>query len=648
MLAHVLGMIPYAVFWKDPQSRYLGCNAEFARLVGLASPKEIVGLTDMDLPWPDGEAERLREDDRTVMRKQQPLLHKVDTRQLRDGKTIWVDTSKVPIHDANGQVLGLVGIYADITQRHEDEKLLRETREHLDLAIEAMDSAMVLYDREERLVFCNQQYSKMFGLPEPSSLVGQTYTDILTDFALAHPEVGTVDEFVGERIAQHRKCEEKWTLQYDDRTIRVSDNRTQAGGTVSLRTDISALAAVEEELRVAKEEAESASAAKSIFLAKMSHEIRTPMTAIIGFAEVLLGDAESGVLTSESAEQSLATIKRNGHSLLKLINDILDLSKVEAGKLEAANEEVAPASALRDVMDLLHARAEITGTSLSVVPCGPIPTCIHTDASKLRQILVNVVGNAIKFTPKGTVTIEPRWVRNSSGGRLEIAVRDTGHGMSEDELEHIFTPFTQASSATVKDHGGTGLGLTISSRLAELLGGHIAVESKSGEGSCFTLSLPVAGEVELSEPNMAEARPAQDLASDKPVGKPLSGLRILLAEDGPDNQVLITKVLTRAGADVESVLDGQAAVDRLRATEADHQPIDLVLMDMQMPRMDGYTATRVLREEGLSLPIIALTANAMSGDRDACLAAGCNDYATKPVNFKTLVALCASYAKKAA
>lgn len=648
MLASVVSLIPYAVFWKDTHSRYLGCNAEFAGLVGLGSPMEIVGLTDHDLPWPTPEAERLRGDDRRVIYDRESLLHKVDSRQLPDGSTIWVDTSKVPILDAQGNVTGLVGIYADITKRLSDEKLLRETREHLDLAIDAMDSAVVLYDREERFVFSNPQYREMYGIHEDSHLVGVSYLDILTDFALAHPEIESLDQFVEDRISQHRKCEKLWTQELNGRTIRVSDRRTENGGIVSCRTDITELASIGEELRKAKEEAEAANAAKSMFLAKMSHEIRTPMTAIIGFAEVLLGEAENGTLTPESAQQSLDTIKRNGLGLLGLINDILDLSKVEAGKLEAKIEDVSPKEVLQDVMDLLSARAEASGTRLTIAPSGPIPMRIHSDASRLVQILVNIVGNAIKFAAGGQVTIEPCWVSQSLGGHLEIAVRDTGIGMSEAELARIFTPFTQGSSATAGQYGGTGLGLSISQRLAELLGGRISAESEEGKGSCFTISMPVEATPELHELDLQ--RTAAAPSGDKSPGgaKPLVGKRILLAEDGPDNQVLITKVLKRAGAEVEAAMDGQAAVDRLLGSVEGQQPIDLVLMDMQMPRMDGYTATSLLREKGLSLPIIALTANAMSGDRDACIAAGCDDYATKPVNFSELVAMCSRMLRKAA
>jgi PAS domain S-box-containing protein len=648
MLASVVSLIPYAVFWKDTHSRYLGCNVEFAGLVGLSSPMEIVGLTDHDLPWPTPEAERLRGDDRRVIYDRASLLHKVDSRQLPDGSTIWVDTSKVPILDAQGKVTGLVGIYADITKRLSDEKLLRETREHLDLAIDAMDSAVVLYDREERFVFCNPQYREMYGIPEDSYLSGVPYVDVLTDFALSHPEVEDIDQFVEDRISQHRKCEKLWTQEINGRLIRISDRRTENGGVVSCRTDVTELVRIGEELRKAKEEAEAANAAKSMFLAKMSHEIRTPMTAIIGFAEVLLGEAENGTLTPESAQQSLDTIKRNGLGLLGLINDILDLSKVEAGKLEANIEDVSPKDVLHDVMDLLSARAEASGTQLTIVPSGPIPTRIHSDASRLVQILVNIVGNAIKFAAGGQVTIEPRWVSRSLGGHLEIAVRDTGIGMSDAELARVFTPFTQGSATTASQYGGTGLGLSISQRLAELLGGGISAESEEGQGSCFTISMPVEATPELHELDLHRTAAAPSDEKSAGGAKPLVGKRILLAEDGPDNQVLITKVLKRAGAEVEAAMDGQAAVDRLLGNVEGQQPIDLVLMDMQMPRMDGYTATSLLREKGLSLPIIALTANAMSGDREACIAAGCDDYATKPVNFSELVAMCASMLRQAA
>lgn len=377
----------------------------------------------------------------------------------------------------------------------------------------------------------------------------------------------------------------------------------------------------------AKELAESASRAKSEFLANMSHEIRTPMTAVLGYADLALDELHD---PSRLAEH-LGVIRRNAQHLLTVINDILDLSKLDAGEMRAVVTRVCPTDTCTGVAEMLRVQADAKGLDLTVLTAPGTPDAIITDAVRLRQILLNLVGNAIKFTERGSVRIELSHADHTT----TVRVRDTGIGIDPEQLENIFLPFHQADASTTRRHGGTGLGLSIARRLAHLLGGDLTAESKLGAGSVFTLT--------INAPATSAALPTPQ-ATTTPLPpalpRPLAGRRILLAEDGPDNQKLISFLLTRAGAEVAIAEDGQAALELASRTQP---PFDLILMDMQMPRMDGYAATRALRERGDRTPVLALTAHAMSGDRQKCLAAGCDDYLTKPVDRDALIQTCARH-----
>jgi signal transduction histidine kinase/HPt (histidine-containing phosphotransfer) domain-containing protein len=394
-----------------------------------------------------------------------------------------------------------------------------------------------------------------------------------------------------------------------------------------------------EELSLAKMAAEEASRSKSQFLANMSHEIRTPMTAIIGYADLLLDPDQ----TTSDRVNCVQTIRRNGEHLLTVINDILDISKIEAGKMAVERVACSPFSVLSDVASTMRGRAYEKGLSFDVDVETPIPQTIRTDPTRLRQILINLTGNAIKFTESGGVRITAKLLTEGGVPRLQFDVVDTGIGLTADQLGGLFQPFTQADASTTRRFGGTGLGLTISKRLAEMLGGGIEVASTPGAGSSFTLTVetgPLDGIAMLAR--FAEAAYGAAEPPKRPTGARLSG-RILLAEDGPDNQKLLALYLGKAGAEVVIADNGEAAVEKALAAAGAGRPFDLILMDMQMPVLDGYGATSKLRAKGYAGPIVALTAHAMADDRARCLWSGCTDYMSKPVEREALIDLAVHY-----
>ncbi|MBN1510737.1 MAG: DUF3365 domain-containing protein [Phycisphaerae bacterium] len=405
------------------------------------------------------------------------------------------------------------------------------------------------------------------------------------------------------------------------------------------------LEAALEELGSAKDTAEAATRAKSAFLANMSHEIRTPMNAILGFVNLVAeGCPRTCPFGRREHAEHLATVVRNADHLLQLINDILDLSKIEVGRVTLETLTCSPCEILADLASLMRVRQDAKGLSLSIEYEGPIPQTIRTDPTRLRQILINVVGNAFKFTEVGGVRLIVRLNRQPEDPMLEFDVVDTGIGMTEDQRAGLFQPFTQADASTTRRFGGTGLGLTISKRLAEMLGGDVRVlYSRPGQGTCFRIAVrtgPLDNVPMLENPQEATfvRSGTRSAPADRSADAALN-CRILLAEDGPDNQQLIAHVLRRAGADVTVVENGRIALHVASAAQDQNRAFDVILMDIQMPEMDGYEATRRLRRRGYTGTIIALTAHAMAQDKTACLEAGCDDYASKPIDRMKLIEL---------
>ena len=429
----------------------------------------------------------------------------------------------------------------------------------------------------------------------------------------------------------------------------IQEENGQVSGVIRTALDITERKQMEErlarsaaELRQANEalrestaRAEAANRAKSAFLANMSHEIRTPMTAIMGFADLLTDEADLG-----EVRDAVKTMKRNSDHLLGLISDILDLANLEAGNLPLQRAACSPVETVRDVLRAMQVRAEAKRLAMACHYRHPMPIAFRTDPARLRQILVNLVGNAIKFTDAGGIRVMV-WV-DSSGSESQMCfdVIDTGIGIPSNYIHDIFEPFFQGDESTIRQYGGSGLGLSIARRLARAMGGDIHVRSRPGEGSTFTLALPSGN---LQDVPLLNESPAQLVDSDdKRIAASKTTRvegRVLLVEDGLDNQRLIRLILQKAGAKVAVAMNGREALEQAwPELQQDHsagdasEPFDLILMDMQMPVMDGYEATRELRRRGYTGPILALTAHAMTHDRQKCLDAGCDEFIAKPID----------------
>ncbi len=503
-------------------------------------------------------------------------------------------------------------------------------------ALDTMAEGLLVIDSGQNIVLANESFVKLVGESEEVLLGYQ-----INHFSWLNKDKEVVDEKnspwgqtlsdgvvrTASMIRMESKDGENRTFMTNCSPI-LSGSGKPAGVLVSF-DDVTELEQKELELRISKDEAEQANRFKSEFLANMSHEIRTPMNAILGFSEVLKRGYDKN---NEDSMRYLNTISSSGKHLLNLINDILDLSKVESGKIELEIKQTAAHQIINEVVQIMQIKATEKGIYLRFEPSGPLPEYIETDAGKFRQIITNLVGNAIKFTAKGGVTIISRLSEKNGGRQLEIDVVDSGIGMTTEQADDVFNPFTQADSSITRRFGGTGLGLTISKSYAEALGGDITVKSEPGKGSSFSASIGIGEVASIKQLSVEEL--VSEVMSVKTSGKrwQFSDSSVLVVDDGEENRELMKVLLEDVGIKVTTAENGQIGLDKLSEMK-----FDVVFMDVQMPVMDGLTAVGLMRDKGYDLPVIAMTADAMMGTEQKCLDAGYSEYMSKPVDIDKLI-----------
>jgi two-component system sensor histidine kinase/response regulator len=519
LLQTVIDTTPIRVFWKDLKLQYLGCNPLFARDAGKQDPAELIGKNDSQMAWAE-HADLYQNDDQKVIESGLPRLGYEEPQTTPEGALIWLRTSKVPLRNRNGEIIGVLGIYDDITARKHLELQLQERRDNLEAEV---------------------------------------------------------------------------------------SERTR-------------------ELAIAKEAAEAANQAKSMFLANMSHELRTPMNGIMGMTAMALRRAEDPRLRDQ-----LIKVEHASRHLLGVINDILDLSKIEAGRMVLEQTGFQLANVMEDLTNLLAPRARDKNLRFMIDLPAPLASFpLYGDPLRLGQILLNLAGNALKFTPQGSVSVRVHLLEDRiSEIVLRFEIADTGIGISAEEQSRLFASFAQADNSMTRKYGGSGLGLTISKRLVLLMGGEIGIESIPEQGSTFWFTATFLKDTAIASLDTAvKSEPAEVL-----IKRHHAGAHVLLAEDEPINREIALELLGELGLVVDVAEDGLQAVDF-----AGKQHYSLILMDVQMPNLNGLDATRVIRAESLNgnTPILAMTANAFEEDRKACLAAGMSDHLGKPVNVDLL------------
>ncbi len=545
-----------------------------------------------------------------------------------DGAIVHILTRGEIDHDADGTATGLFGIVQDITDQVEAEAQLQEREARFRLLTDQASDMISLQDSAGRCLYMSPSARTVLGY-DPAEMVGTTADAFVPEEDHAVLERHRADLMSGEPgqvwTARFRMRHHDGRLVWIEAAARIADYQQEARIIVVCR-DVSDQVYAEDELRAARQQAEAAAQAKASFLANMSHEIRTPMNGVMGFTELLL----AGELSDEQRQRA-EMIADSGRAMMRLLNDILDVSKVEAGQMTIADEPFDLVHTLKACMKLVAPALATKGLEAICEFDDALPKLVRGDGLRLRQIVLNLMGNAAKFTAEGSVTL--RSSATADGASMVIAVEDTGIGISADRQAAIFEPFVQADGGISPRFGGTGLGLSISIQLARLMGGDLRLESLAGRGSNFILTLPLvpAGTQPDAVPLASTAATVNDSVP--------TGLRILVAEDHDVNQLLMTDMLSQLGVRSDIAVDGAEAVEMAQAARASNDPYAILLMDMQMPKVDGLEATRRIRSCGITaatLPIVALTANAYSDDISACLDAGMQDHLAKPLSLVDL------------
>ena len=632
----VIETFPDAMIVMDLNGRLIMANPQTARLFGAESVDELMSHVKFcyDAIAPE---DRQRAAEAIQRLLASDFSATPDFCLLRRDGSRWPAEVRSSVQrDSEGNPTALITVIRDITERKQMEEAVRQKSAELEQFFNCSLDLLCIADTDGYFHRLNREWESALGY-RMDELQGRRFLD------LVHPDdlPSTL-----EAIAHLKRQEPllNFTNRYrcKNGSYRWIEWRAFPAGKAiyAAARDVTERNRTERELLKALQAAEAANRSKTEFLANVSHEIRTPMTAILGFADLLM----SANLSHEEQREFLETIQRNGQSLLALINDILDLSKIDSKKMSVESVECSLCQIVDDVLAIVGARAKDKGVSLEVDYRPSLPETIHTDPMRLGQILVNLVGNAIKFTKHGTVRISIAAETSPQNATcIRFAVSDTGIGIAPEKLGELFQPFTQADASTTRRFGGTGLGLAISKRLANLLGGDIEVASEPGRGSTFTVTIDVAHAAETRTTCNTEA--GKQTPEAESMERAVEG-RVLLVEDVADIQGLLCRILRGMHLEVETAKDGRSACEKATRSSTEGKPFDLILMDLQMPKMDGLQTTRWLRNHGWKGPIVALTAHTMAGDREKCLAVGCDDYVAKATSLDELRAVVARHLRR--
>jgi two-component system sensor histidine kinase/response regulator len=664
LLNTLMEHIPDCVYFKDCDGKFLWVNQASAHKLGFQNPSEVIGKTDFDFFTAD-HAQAAFADEQEILRTRRPVVGKEERETWPNQPDTWVSTTKVPFYDPAGKLMGIFGISRDITARKLAEEELKEARANLQIQVDLqtaslrakneelrreiadrqraeeaalrekslldalMDNlpdAIYFKDRQGRFIRVNQGLARKHGLRDAAEAIGKTDFDFFTpECAQASYEDELEVMKTGKPLlgAEEREVWPDGTETWASTTkLPLYDNQGQVMGTFGISRDITERKLAEAELRKAKELAEMANRAKSEFLANMSHEIRTPLNGVLGMTELAL-DTD---LTAEQREY-LEMIRSSADSLLRVINDILDFSKIEAHKLDLDPIEFKLHDSLESTMKGLAVRAHQKGLELVCDVAPEVPDDVVGDPTRLRQILTNLVGNAIKFTEQGEVvtrvSLESIKEKNAI---LHFEVADTGIGIAPEHRQSIFDPFSQADASSRRKYQGTGLGLTISSRLVEMMGGRIWMESEVGRGSVFHFTVCL-GRVDRVAVPLAPAN--ADL---------LVGLPVLVVDDNATNRRILGERLRRWGCAPALAENGEAALQALSKARSNGSPFALVLTDARMPKMDGFTLAELIQKDHqlAGATIMMLTSGGRRGDASLCRRLGVAAYLTKPVGQSEL------------
>lgn len=539
--------------------------------------------------------------------------------QTKSGETIWLGQNVIFTFDKNGNFEEISAVARDITEQQETLSAIQRSEEKFRNIISNMNLGLLEVDMDEHILQTNQSFCEMIGYSS-EELMGQVASEVILK--------GENADLMAEKNASRKKgISDAYEIKVKDKSGNLKwwlisggplfNDKGEQTGSLGIHLDITEQKQLEVELKKAKEEAEFSSRAKEVFLANMSHEIRTPMNGILGMARQL----EKSSL-NQNQKFYLKIITSAADHLLIILNDILDISKIEAGKLQIENTHLDIADVAERTKNILSAKAEEKGLRFNVSIDQNVSKSLSGDPTRLNQILLNLAGNAIKFTEKGTVTIECKLIKEDNERQLiEFNIRDTGIGMSEEYIDNIFDKFSQEDETVARKYGGTGLGMSISKQLVELMGGELSIQSHQGVGTAILFQIELERIEESTKASSKVYKYVPDKIQDKVKGK-----KILLAEDNEMNQLVVCTSLDFIGMNYDIANDGLEAVEAISKAS-----YDLILMDINMPRMDGIKATKKIRQDySQDIPIIALTANAMEGASKTYLKAGMNDYLAKP------------------